>query len=522
MADYNINAVTRRVVFSGSAGVGPYAFTFEILAQTDIAVYKNSTKLVLTTDYTVTINANGTGSVTLVVAATGSDTITIIGSRAIERTTDFVTAGDLLASSLNEQLDSQIVMIQQLAEENKRTIKAPAYDPADVADGGTANLTLPAAADRANQVLAFDASGNPIATEEIGDWKVDWAAATSYANRDLVKDPVTTSIYRCNTAHTSSGSAPISSNADAAKWDLVIDSSDYILKGGDSAVAPDRVLSITQSDSTPDIGHAAVYIDYNSSGSTPVTATRNKIGVWIDMDSTSTSSVSIGTEYNQYGCYVDVNQNATGDGSRVTGYYGIARTTHPSNTAQFLLGGYFVGQSNAAGDVGSIHGVLSYAYNSDSGNCNNLAGHFNIAVMNGSGTVTSAYGTYNEVQIDSGTVNAAYGIRNQVDYNGGTINNPIIMNWNEYAGGDPGVTVYGTYNTGEDINYFSGQVAIGDTTPEPSAALDVASTSKGILFPRMTTAQRDAISSPANGLVIYNTSTNKLQVRAGGAWVDLH
>jgi len=165
MADYNINAVTRRVVFSGSAGVGPYAFTFEVLAQTDIAVYKNSTKLTLTTDYTVTINANGTGSVTLIVAATSSDTITIIGSRAIERTTDFVTAGDLLASSLNEQLDSQIVMIQQLAEENKRTLKAPAYDPADVADGGTANLTLPAASARAGKVLSFDSSGNPQAYE---------------------------------------------------------------------------------------------------------------------------------------------------------------------------------------------------------------------------------------------------------------------------------------------------------------------------------------------------------------------
>ena len=156
MPDYNISAVTRRVVFSGSAGFGPYAFTFEVLEQTDIAVYKNSVLLTLTTDYTVTINANGTGSITLVVAATGADTVTIIGSRAIERTTDFVTAGDLLASSLNEQLDSQIIMIQQLAEENKRTLKAPAYDIADVDDGGVANLVMPKAADRANRTLAFD------------------------------------------------------------------------------------------------------------------------------------------------------------------------------------------------------------------------------------------------------------------------------------------------------------------------------------------------------------------------------
>jgi hypothetical protein len=224
MPDYNISAVTRRVVFSGSAGVGPYAFTFEVLEQTDIAVYKNSVLLTLTTDYTVTINANGTGSITLVVAATGADTVTVIGSRAIERTTDFVTAGDLLASSLNEQLDSQIIMIQQLAEENKRTLKAPAYDIANVDDGGVANLVMPKAADRANMVLAFDSTGNPVATEEIGDWTGNWATATTYAKRDLVKDTTNENVYRANTAHTSTGTTPISSNADVAKWDLVVDS----------------------------------------------------------------------------------------------------------------------------------------------------------------------------------------------------------------------------------------------------------------------------------------------------------
>jgi hypothetical protein len=223
MADYSINAVTRRVVYTGSAGVGPYAFSFEVLAQTDIAVYKNAVKLTLTTNYTVTINANGTGSVTLVSAATGTDKITIIGSRAIERTTDFVTAGDLLASSLNEQLDSQIVMIQQLAEENRRSLKAPAYDPAATEDGGTLNMTLPPVATRAGNVLAFDASGNPIATEHIGEFKGNWAAATAYLPRDIVKDGSNSNSYICVTAHTASGTTPISSNADVAKWALLVD-----------------------------------------------------------------------------------------------------------------------------------------------------------------------------------------------------------------------------------------------------------------------------------------------------------
>lgn len=77
------------------------------------------------------------------------------------------------------------------------------------------------------------------------------------------------------------------------------------------------------------------------------------------------------------------------------------------------------------------------------------------------------------------------------------------------------------FASGTAKNYFAGSVGIG-VDPDASAALDVASTTQGILFPRMTEAQRDLISSPANGLVVYNTTTDKLQVRAAGSWVDLH
>jgi hypothetical protein len=224
MANYNINAVTRRVVYTGSAGLGPYAFSFEILTQTDVDVYFNDTLLTLTTDYTVTINANGTGSVTIVTGTsvpttpTASDQITIVGGRDIERTTDFVTAGDFRASAINEQLDSQIILIQQISESNDRAIRAPVTDPTSV------NMTLPTKASRAGKILAFDnTTGDPVVGEDIGNWRGDWAAATSYTVRDLVKDPTNDNVYRVNTAHTSSGSAPISGNADVAKFDLVVD-----------------------------------------------------------------------------------------------------------------------------------------------------------------------------------------------------------------------------------------------------------------------------------------------------------
>ena len=154
---YPISDVTRRVVYSGSAGTGPYNFSFEVLANTDIAVYKNTTLLTLTTDYTVTINTNGTGSVTLVSAATSSDNITLVGNRSVQRATDFVTGGDLFANSLNDEFDSLVIFSQQIKELANRGLKAPITDPTDV------NMTLPVKASRKGKVLAFDSTtGDPV------------------------------------------------------------------------------------------------------------------------------------------------------------------------------------------------------------------------------------------------------------------------------------------------------------------------------------------------------------------------
>jgi hypothetical protein len=127
------------------------------LAASDIAVYKASTLLTLTTDYTVTINANGTGSITLVVTA-GTSNITIVGSKTIARTTDFTTGGDFFANTLNDELDAQTIFIQQVAETAERGLKAPVVDPTDIA------MTLPSKDNRKGKVLAFDSTtGNPVA-----------------------------------------------------------------------------------------------------------------------------------------------------------------------------------------------------------------------------------------------------------------------------------------------------------------------------------------------------------------------
>jgi hypothetical protein len=64
-------------------------------------------------------------------------------------------------------------------------------------------------------------------------------------------------------------------------------------------------------------------------------------------------------------------------------------------------------------------------------------------------------------------------------------------------------------------------VGIGTSSPAASAMLDVTSTTKGLLMPRMTSAQRTAIASPAAGLIVYETTSGSIYVYNGSAWVQL-
>ena len=68
-------------------------------------------------------------------------------------------------------------------------------------------------------------------------------------------------------------------------------------------------------------------------------------------------------------------------------------------------------------------------------------------------------------------------------------------------------------------NIFA-QVGISSTsiTPDATSILELRSTTLGFLAPRMTTTQRDAITSPATGLLIYNTTTNQLNYYSGSSW----
>ncbi len=64
-------------------------------------------------------------------------------------------------------------------------------------------------------------------------------------------------------------------------------------------------------------------------------------------------------------------------------------------------------------------------------------------------------------------------------------------------------------------------VGIGTNSPAASAMLHINSTSKGLLIPRLTAAQRTAIASPANGLQVYDTNSNSFWYYNSSAWVEM-
>jgi len=97
-------------------------------------------------------------------------------------------------------------------------------------------------------------------------------------------------------------------------------------------------------------------------------------------------------------------------------------------------------------------------------------------------------------------------------YTGGTGNSSRLDMYTEN-----GTTKAVQINTG-GFSFFSNNVGIGTTSSTASALFEVASTTKGVLLPRMNTTQINAISSPAEGLTVYNTVLSTLCFFNGVSW----
>lgn len=116
MANIQINSVVQRIQHASvGAGLVNFNIPFPFLANADITAYKDSTLLVLTTDYTLTGAGNaGGGTLTLNVATSGGENITILGDLTIDRTSIYNSAlNALTGTDLNSDFNRDILMISQ-------------------------------------------------------------------------------------------------------------------------------------------------------------------------------------------------------------------------------------------------------------------------------------------------------------------------------------------------------------------------------------------------------------------------
>ena len=252
-----ISDVTPRVQYTATSGQTSFTVPFEFFDDDDLVVVNTNSGGVDTTltkaaspssvtQYSVTgAGVTGGGSITLGSGATVNDKYTITRNVPIARATDFATTGVFPIDSLNTELDKIVAMMQQQVVDIN-------LSPRAASTTSTAyGLIFPELT--ANKILSVNSSGNAlIFSQEIGNFKGNWSASTAYVQRDIVKDTSTNNIFIANAAHTSSGSQPLTTNTDSAKWDLLVDAASATTSATNAAAS----ATAAASSATTASGHA--------------------------------------------------------------------------------------------------------------------------------------------------------------------------------------------------------------------------------------------------------------------------
>ena len=149
--------------FTGDGVSTNFPFLFKVFLSTDILVESlvvatgAVSTLALTSAYTVALNAsqdsNPGGTVTLLTALAVGTTLIVTSDIADLQPTEYLNQGGFYPEVLTASLDRLTILVQQLAVTLGLCLQAPLVD-------GSATVTLPAAAERAGQLLGFDSNGN--------------------------------------------------------------------------------------------------------------------------------------------------------------------------------------------------------------------------------------------------------------------------------------------------------------------------------------------------------------------------
>lgn len=161
MATFDINDTNRRIQYTTNGSQTSFAFSFQINADSELKVILGETTQSLSSDYTVSIATNGTGTVNYASAPTSGQKLTILANKPLSRTSAYSTGASFTAASLETDFDNTIMVLQQFEEKIDRTLQLPEF-----VTGSTApSLTVPyndTSSDNANKVIGYNTDGTDL------------------------------------------------------------------------------------------------------------------------------------------------------------------------------------------------------------------------------------------------------------------------------------------------------------------------------------------------------------------------
>jgi hypothetical protein len=220
-----ISSTTVRNSYSGDGTTDTFTYNFKIFQDSDIQVIirsANGTETIktITTHYTVTdagVSAGGTVIFTPGNIPTATETVVLRRNIPQTQAIDYIANDPFPAESHEEGLDRATMAIQQIQEEVTRSLKLSKTNTM------TSTEFTVGAADRANKILAFDASGEISVTQELGTYRgTDTTITTeAYVQRDIVKS---TSATQLNNVYICVGDSVVGDLlTDTDHFDLLVD-----------------------------------------------------------------------------------------------------------------------------------------------------------------------------------------------------------------------------------------------------------------------------------------------------------
>lgn len=174
----------------------------------------------------------------------------------------------------------------------------------------------------------------------------------------------------------------------------------------------------------------------------------------------SNNYVGIGTASPSYPLHLYKDYGTKTDSGIDYGLYAYTTAGTITESGNYSLMNYLCSAITGSSTYYIVAGATNYGYSSSSQSSNQdaLMGSYNLSLMAGSGNVDYAYGTYSQARTTAGSIDNAYAYYGIVNGDS-TITNGYGL---YYDGSDPDITTsWGAYITGEDNNYFSGNLGIG-------------------------------------------------------------